>query len=684
MERGLDFVRGFIFVTVISGICLLAWYGQNKAKGFIEAKLLPSVCLAVSEHIQRDLDFGKVRRISPLSITLESCSFGPYTEEFSCGEVPTVKLRLSPFESLRRGKIVIDAVLSHPTVLVVQKKDYSWLGIPSSEGVIQRHLSSEKGIDYRTKTRRIAREEAAAKRERERDDAARQAAELGYIVSEKSSSLYEDDALKNITTHSTEPTNSKFGEIIWAKFHGSGSKFWSKMIKGPKKHKFKRKATESDISTSGLSVKRRILKHSALAAHTYFHGLSHGKFGELSFPSGGFDAMNVDKLSVKSEVDNIADFFINGGEHRINENQNKKNYRDPGTENSIVQENGKGNSNYSNFRESPFLLTRGKQNGDNKFDESLSPAGNVAGPVNDDRNVGEMFAYHLGGPIKCLKSELGPKVEDIVSELVDGVDVVQSEGIEKMLPVTLDSVHFRGATLILLAYGNREVREMGNVNGHVKFQNHYGRVHVQLSGNCKTWRSDMISEDGGWLSADVFVDNIEQKWHANLKIGNLFVPLFERILKIPFSWSEGRASGEVHLCMSRGETFPNLHGRLDMRGLNFQLLDAPSWFSLDAIGRPDESLAVEFVGPLQPGGEDSSQSGKLLSFSLQKGQLRADICFQPFHSANLRYAIFHWMNWSWLHFEGPYKGMHLDHNGVGHKGETEGSVPVFLSLLPCI
>ncbi|KAL1341426.1 hypothetical protein AAHE18_09G085600 [Arachis hypogaea] len=148
-----------------------------------------------------------------------------------------------------------------------------------------------------------------------------------------------------------------------------------------------------------------------------------------------------------------------------------------------------------------------------------------------------------------------------------------------MLPVTLDSVHFRGATVMLLAYGDREAREMENVNGHVKLNNHYSRVNVQLSGNCKTWRSDVISEDGGWLSADVYVDIIEQKWHANLKIENFFVPLFERILEIPVGWSEGRASGEVHLCMSKGENFPNLHGQLDVTGLNFQLLDAPSCFS---------------------------------------------------------------------------------------------------------
>ncbi|XVF88214.1 hypothetical protein PTKIN_Ptkin19aG0031900 [Pterospermum kingtungense] len=122
-------------------------------------------------------------------------------------------------------------------------------------------------------------------------------------------------------------------------------------------------------------------------------------------------------------------------------------------------------------------------------------------------------------------------------------------------------------------------REMANVNGYVKFQNHYGRVHVQLSGNCKAWRSDLVSEDGGWLSTDVFVDILDQKWHANLNISNLFVPLFERILEIPITWLKGRATGEVHLCMSRGETFPNIHGQLDVAGLAFQIYDAPSRFS---------------------------------------------------------------------------------------------------------
>lgn len=56
---------------------------------------------------------------------------------------------------------------------------------------------------------------------------------------------------------------------------------------------------------------------------------------------------------------------------------------------------------------------------------------------------------------------------------------------------------------------------------------------------------------------------------------------------------------------------------------------------MDATGRPDESLALELVGPLQPSSEDNSQNEKLLSFSLQKGQLKANVCFRPLQSITL-------------------------------------------------
>ncbi len=532
-EEGLLLVRCSVFVAVISGVCLLVWYGQTKAKGFIEAKLLPSVCAALSEHIQRELEFGKVQRISPLSITLESCSFGPHKEEFSCGEVPTVKICVRPFASLRRGKVVIDVLLSHPSLFVVQKKDYTWLGIPSTEGSLQRHLSTEEGIDHHTKTRRLAREEAAANWERKRDDEARQAAEMGYIVSERSSSASEGDTLKEGAIHSTDLIHSNSflcmdEKMHWRDHHcmdtgvdydmkhadleksfgikipGAGLKFWSRVIKGPRKHKFKRKANGSDISASGASAKRRILERSALAALAYFQNLSRGKSTELSQSSQDYDVIKLDTLLLNSGVDSHADTSttISREETLIIDNQNGKQYS--GVKDLTVDKNDNFVCNLS-----PTSIV------DQKVSENLPSIGDVAGAANTNmcnvnnmelgvhdemfksqrgqtsenstlkkfetwlakyhpvpswplslqscfpsfcRNVRELLSYLLIGPMKNLKSGIGPKVEDISAELVDGVDFMQTEGIEKMLPVTLDSVQFKGGTLMLLAYGDREPR----------------------------------------------------------------------------------------------------------------------------------------------------------------------------------------------------------------------------------
>ncbi|XP_050388315.1 protein TIC236, chloroplastic isoform X2 [Argentina anserina] len=660
-EEGLLLFRCSVYVVVISGVCLLVWYGQTRAKGFVEARVLPSVCSVLSEYIQREVVFGKVRRISPLSITLETCSVGPHNEEFSCGEVPSMKLRVRPFASLRRGRVVIDAVLSHPTVLIAQKKDFTWLGIPSSDGGLQRHLSTEEGIDYRTKTRRLAREEAAGHWEKERDEAARKAAETGYIISDKGSTPSKGDDSKEGNSHSRELTTSESflcmdEKIHWrdhcmdtgvdydikhadlekslgVKIPGSGLKFWSRVIKGPKKHKFKRDGYGNDISASGITAKRRILGDSAVRALAYFQGLVHEKSAEPSQSSGSHDVVNVDTYLMKNEVDNNANTSIadNSREAFRNENQDGKGSRNLADQALKNKQNAKSHLSSFDLIDDPF--DRLDEKSSNSSTENVSES-NISCTVRDvglgndvksfhsedgesetrvgetvqnststvpsfatydhvpiwplnpklgfpsfSRDAGVPLTHLLSGFIQKLTSSVRPRVEDIVAELVDEVNIVQPEGIEKILPITLDSVQFKGGTLMLLAYGDREPREMENVNGHVKFQNHYGRVHVQVNGNCKMWRSDIMSEDGGWLSTDVFVDIVEQKWHANLKVANLFVLLFERILDIPIMWSKGRATGEVHLCMSSGESFPNLHGQLDVTGLAFQTIDAPSSFS---------------------------------------------------------------------------------------------------------
>ncbi|KAH6835833.1 embryo defective 2410 [Perilla frutescens var. hirtella] len=722
-EEGLFLFRCSIFFTVISGLCLLVWYGRSKAKVYIEANLLPSVCTLLSDHLQRELDFGKVRRVSPLSITLESCSIGPHSEEFSCGEVPTIKLRIRPFASLRRGKIVIDAVLTSPSLLVAQKKNYTWLGIPYAEGIPQRHLSAEDGIDSRTRTRRFAREEAGVRWERERDDAAKVSAEKGYIISECNSVLPEDDSFKE---HMALPTRTRLGtldhfpyadeKLQWRDHHcmDAGAEYdlkhadlersfgakvssletsiWSSIMPGSLRYKFKRKANGRDLSTVDIASKRRLLERSASAACLFFEGQSRGKSGNCTSESICFDSHKMNNSSLRSSDDvgasdsagtqfqgderavyqdpkvnysiddrkvEVAEDLLTNKETSDVDNKLKTDYisgailkipsrnqmdisRDPFlfildritkfTNSSDkfspfrdvtgIRDTNNGDSNGKYLEgdntiktdarlikevknaEGNILDTQGASANSNSSLTDIEPSNSLScsekyAPLSPQsglssafKNFAEVWSFLLLNPWQSLKSEIGKGFERISTEIVDEIAEENTSGIDKMIPVVLDSVHFKGGTLMLLAYGDAEPREMEVSSGHVKFQNHYGRVHVQLSGNCKMWRSDLMSEDGGWLSTDVYVDIIEQKWHANLKIANLFVPLFERILDLPISWSKGRASGEVvliefgycallmvHICMSRGETFPNLHGQLDVTGLGFHIYDAPSSFS---------------------------------------------------------------------------------------------------------
>ncbi|CAH8335842.1 unnamed protein product [Eruca vesicaria subsp. sativa] len=636
-EEGLFFLRCSVFFAVISGVCLLVWYGQNKARVFVETKLLPSVCSMVSESIQREVDFGKVRRVSPLCITLEASSIGPHGEEFSCGEVPTMKLCVRPFASLRRGKIVVDAILSNPTVLVAQKKDFTWLGIPFSETSLQSRLSSEEGIDFRTKTRRVSREEAGIRWDNERDSDARKAAEMGYVVPCKESSQGKDDALKynrrlseiaNLNSftcmdenmHSADKhcmdtgvdydvKHAELEKSFGIKIPGSGLKFLSKMLKGPRKYKFKWNSRSHNNSVSDVSAKKRILERSASAALSYFHGLSQQRSDELS----------LDMLLVKEgggETSNQYDYHVPYAEHSLSNDLDgvKKATtldrfsvsRDPflmtvdrlcallQTERSSYVEDTTNSigSETSRSQRGDISMNVVNQNGNRSGNQPRDftfkkhehqPVANHLRPTWPwNIKLKEAMFNLLNGSSKKLTGGAGPNAADKASHLSDVSD-------EKTLPFMLDSVQFKSGTLILLAYGDTEPREMRNIHGHVKFQNHYGRVYVQFGGNCSMWRSEVTSEDGGLLSVDVFVDTVEQNWHANLKVANFFIPIFERILEIPIEWSKGRATGEVHLCMSRGEIFPNLHGQLDVTGLGFHIYDAPSSFS-------DVSASLSFRG----------------------------------------------------------------------------------------
>ncbi|XVE98519.1 hypothetical protein REPUB_Repub03eG0113100 [Reevesia pubescens] len=548
-EEGLLLVRCSVLAAVMSAVCLLVWYGQKKAKGFVEAKLLPSVCSVLSEYIQREIDFGKVRRISPLSITLEACSIGPHSEEFSCGEVPSMKIRVLPFASLRRGKIVIDAVLSHPSVLIAQKKDYTWLGIPFSEDGLQRHLSTEEGIDYRTKSRRIAREESATRWASERDDDARKAAEMGYIVSEGSSDRSGDDIVKEIGP-SAEITRSKSFSCMDEKMHwrdhhcvdtsvdydtkhaeleksfgvkipGSGLTLWPKVIKGAKRNKFKKKFNRSDTSSAGVTAKRRILERSASAAFAYFQGFSVEDSGDYS-EAPNYDLSDLNTILVKTEDDSnaVTSIDINSSDGSLL-TYNQYGEQCEETENPCINDNN-ALGNFDLLRD-PFLMTVERLSGFRKIGKKFPYDGNAAGAA------------------KTMSTKVDG--EDLIFYAVNGnTDENVAEG-ERSPASPFTSIKSDPAPSV---YHSVTFWPLGLKFTLPSFPDNTGElVSKFLAGSCQ-----------------------------KLKYG-VAPKLFERILEIPITWLKGRATGE------------DISASLCFRGQRIFLHNTSGWFGsvpLEASG----------------------------------------------------------------------------------------------------
>ncbi|XP_062194622.1 protein SUBSTANDARD STARCH GRAIN 4, chloroplastic-like isoform X1 [Phragmites australis] len=658
-REGLFLVRCSVFAAVVSVAAALSWFAQLRARSFVEARLLPAACAALGEYLQREVRLGKVRSVSPLGITLQTCSIGPHAEEFSCAEVPVMKIRVRPFASLRRGRVVVDAVLSEPTALVAQKKDFSWLGIPApSEGTLKRH-SGEEGIDYRTKTRRLAREKAAKQWNEERDKAAREAAERGYTipcgqsVSPSTDQMLEVDGSTEIGKSSPPlcademhkkdhhmatgiDSGSKHADLeksFGVKSRIPGINLWSRMISSPRKLRYRRKAHGKVVSDIDNSSQQRILRRSADAAVACFQskigrsnlddsspgqGKSSSDGGHTNFgcdetasnvgrpigssktastnfsesPSNTFHSMDYSgKGKYSSAVPIISsDDAFNGRSHNQLFSQCSSCNLD--SSRLVCHHLEDLQLGQANFSQCPVL---GKF--ENCSEDKLGPQQEIIfgnfGSCTHSHNWVSFWPFQLKGfpvslnapcasldvQIQKLKSQFAIGPGDISAELSEGVSQIHPGGVQQALPITLDSVYFNGGNLMLLGYGDQEPREMKHANGHIKFKNSYNRVHVHVTGNCMEWRQDRTSQGGGYLSTDVFVDIAEQTWHANLNVLNAFVPLFERILQIPVIWHKGRTTGEVHICMSKGDSFPSIHGQLDVKGLAFQILDAPSSFS---------------------------------------------------------------------------------------------------------
>ncbi|XP_039846262.1 protein SUBSTANDARD STARCH GRAIN 4, chloroplastic [Panicum virgatum] len=622
-REGLFLVRCSVFAAVVSVAAALSWVAQLRARSFVEARLLPAACAALGEYLQREVRLGKVRSISPLGITLQTCSIGPHAEEFSCAEVPVMKIRVRPFASLRRGKVVVDAVLSEPYALVAQKKDFSWLGLPGpSEGTVKRH-SGEEGIDYRTKTRRLAREKAADQWNDERDKVAREAAEKGYIipsgqfVSPSTDEMLEVDGPTE-TGKSSPPlcademhkkdhhlatgidSGSKHADLeksFGVKSRIPGINLWSRMISSPSRLRYRRKAHSRVVPDADNSSQQRILRRSADAAVAYFQSTGCSNIDDSS-PGPGKSSSHGSSANVggSGTVSNDGTVGSSGTASTSlaespSANQQSSQFRSCNLGNVLVSHNLEDlQIGQANFPQGP-VLEKLEKSFENKFVPQRETIIGNFGSCTHGHNWVPFWPFQLKGfsfnapcasldvQIQKLKSQFAIGPGDISAELTEGVSQVHPGGVQNTLPITLDSVYFNGGNLMLLGYGDQEPREMKHASGHVKFKNSYNRVHVHVTGNCMEWRQDRTSQGGGYLSTDVFVDIAEQTWHANLNVVDAFAPLFERILEIPVVWHKGRATGEVHVCMSKGDSFPSIHGQIDVKGLAFQILDAPSSFS---------------------------------------------------------------------------------------------------------
>ncbi|PAN32572.1 hypothetical protein PAHAL_5G497300 [Panicum hallii] len=624
-REGLFLVRCSVFAAVVSVAAALSWVAQLRARSFVEARLLPAACAALGEYLQREVRLGKVRSISPLGITLQTCSIGPHAEEFSCAEVPVMKIRVRPFASLRRGRVVVDAVLSEPSALVAQKKDFSWLGIPGpSEGTIKRH-SGEEGIDYRTKTRRLAREKAAEQWNEKRDKAAREAAEKGYIipsgqfVSPSTDEMLEVDG-PTATGKSSPPlcademhkkdhhlatgidSGSKHADLeksFGVKSRIPGINLWSRMISSPSRLRYRRKAHSRVVPDADNSSQQRILRRSAGAAVAYFQSTGCSNIddstpgpGKSSSDGGPTNVGGSETVSNDGTVGSFGTASTSLAESP-SDNQLSSQFRSCNLDNVLVGLNLEDlQIGQANFPQGP-ILEKFEIPSEKKFVPQRETIFGNFSSCTHGHNWVPFWPFQLKGfpasfnapcasldvQIQKLKSQFAIGPGDTSAELTEGVSQIHTGGVQNALPITLDSVYFNGGNLMLLGYGDQEPREMKHATGHVKFKNSYNRVHVHVTGNCMEWRQDRTSQGGGYLSTDVFVDIAEETWHANLNVVDAFAPLFERILEIPVVWHKGRATGEVHICMSKGDSFPSIHGQIDVKGLAFQILDAPSSFS---------------------------------------------------------------------------------------------------------
>jgi hypothetical protein len=207
--------------------------------------------------------------------------------------------------------------------------------------------------------------------------------------------------------------------------------------------------TVAGIGEETVRDENRNGKHSRDSAH---HALKENEnvksdLSSVSFIHDPSDRSNLDEKSINPSTENVA-----------GTDTKSCNVKDEDLGNDVVNKHSDDGKSESRKGETLQNSTSTLPSFSTYHHVPIWPLSLKLGFPSFSRNAGDSLSNLLSGSIQKLSSSMRPRVEDIVAELVDEVNVVQPEGIEKMLPVTLDSVQFKGGTLMVLAYGDREPR----------------------------------------------------------------------------------------------------------------------------------------------------------------------------------------------------------------------------------
>lgn len=445
----------------------------------MDLHLLPPLASILSTHLGRAVELGKVERLSLLSVSLGPSSIGPHADEFSCGGIPAIQIYLRPLKTLRRGQVVLDAALRNPHLLVAQKRDWSWLGIPAvSEKKAHPHRhSSEVGLDGRTKVRRIAREEMGLKMGKDRDLAARHASKSGYRIGGlvESARAKSKDAVENGTPGSSEEAidipvaDSGFNSQEQEGSGKSGRRTSRDTIAGFQDEDFEEPTLVKD-------VERQVWRAKAWADKHFLRPVTRKLLKRPSQRRGS--------VLTKSEYQNWnlqrSAIAARGMFERNDRDERRKllslrnsGLRGPGG--GLKSATEKASSSFSQVEETQLCLNN-KEIGDGSVagaaNQHASPSRqgmNVQAPRVDQTSTAALHGTGVGsfdelwdlgstrneGPGRSLTMKVKGFANRLVRQAKRRVDVSRANG---WTPIALNSVYFRDGTLSLLGYGDEEAR----------------------------------------------------------------------------------------------------------------------------------------------------------------------------------------------------------------------------------